>query len=223
MNLWSKFKRMVSIRVNKVVDAGITNIEVLEYELQESKERIDKLGDKISCIRSDKKVALSDKEKLVVKNVQLQEVLDTAVTQDDAELGNEAITLIEKNAAKIDVYDTNIAAYDNVIAKLEEQYEMLKAKYEEKAIAFEKLQMQAKFADNMKSINQEIKKNYSGDDFDFSGIEAIEREIEKSVHFETDRNDRLAGDVSLEKRLQDATRVNKFEEYKRQLAEKQGE
>ena len=214
---------MVSIRVNKVVDAGITNIEVLEYELQESKERIDKLGDKISCIRSDKKVALSDKEKLVVKNVQLQEVLDTAVTQDDAELGNEAITLIEKNAAKIDVYDTNIAAYDNVIAKLEEQYEMLKAKYEEKAIAFEKLQMQAKFADNMKSINQEIKKNYSGDDFDFSGIEAIEREIEKSVHFETDRNDRLAGDVSLEKRLQDATRVNKFEEYKRQLAEKQGE
>ena len=214
---------MVSIRANKVVDAGVTNIDVLEYELQESKERIDKLGDKISCIRSDKKVALSDKEKLVVKNEQLQEVLDTAVAKDDAELGNEAITLIEKNAAKIDVYDANIAAYDNVIAKLEEQYEMLKAKYEEKAIAFEKLQMQAKFADNMKSINQEIKKNYSGDDFDFSGIEAIEREIEKSVHFETDRNDRLTGDVSVEKRLQDATRVNKFEECKRQLAEKQGE
>lgn len=223
MGLFSNMKRMLSIRLNKVVKAGTTSIEVLEYEITESKERIDKLGDKISSLRADRKVALSDKEALELKNQSLKDVLDTAVQEDDAELGNEALTLIEKNDAKIEVYSSNIQYYDNVISKLEEQYESLKAKYEEKAIAFEKLQMQAKFADNMKSINEEIKKNYSSDDFDFSGIEAIEKEIKKSVHFETDRNGRLSEQGSVEARLQKATSANKFEEYKRKLAEEQGE
>lgn len=223
MGLWSRMTRLFSIKANKWVKKGEDPIEVLEYELKNSKEQITKLGDRISDIRADKKVADDDKEKLIAEKERLQRILDAAVDQDDEEMGNEAIALVEKNDAKIEVLESNVKYYEDVINKLEEQHSNLKVKYEDKATKFEALKMKAKFAKNMKTINEEIRKNYSSDDFDFDGIEAIEKEVEKSVYYETDRNDRETENDSLEDRMNKVAAANKFQEYKRKKQEEAGE
>lgn len=223
MGVLYNIKRFFSIKTNKMIEANQKNIDVLEYELQKSKEQIDSLGDKLSSLRADKQVTINSIKESENRLLQLQKVLDTAVEKNDAELGNEAIALMDKTKAKLGILNKNLEYFEGVIGKLEEQYDALKAKFEDKTLTFEKLKMQSEFAENMKVINDEIKKNYSDTDFDFAGIEAIEKEIEKSVYYETDRNQQIGAAASIEAKLEKATAVNKFEEYKRQLAEKQGE
>lgn len=223
MGLLYNVKRFLSIKADGVIKANQKNIEVLAYELEKSKLQIDSLGDKISSLRADRQVTANDIERTEAKRNQLQGVLDTAVEKNDGELGNEAISLLDKNTARLEILTKNLEYFDGVIGKLEEQYDSLHSQLEAKTLIFDKLKMQSEFAENMKSINEEIKKNYSGSDFDFSGIEAIEKEIEKSVYYETDRNQHIGAAASIEAKLEKATAVNKFEEYKRQLAEKQGE
>lgn len=223
MGLLYNLKRFISIKASKAIKVNQKNIEVLEYELEKSKLQIDSLGDKLSKLRADRQVAVNDMEKAEAKMIKFEEILNTAVEKDDAEMGNEALALIEKGKMKLQIVGKNVEYFDGVIERLEQQYESLRQKYEQKALTFEKLQMQSEFADSMKTINEELKKNYSGDDFDFSGIEAIEKEIEKSVYYEQDRNEQIGSAASLEDKIEAASTVNKFEEYKKLLQAKQGE
>lgn len=223
MGLLYNLKRFISIKASKAIKVNQKNIEVLEYELEKSKLQIDSLGDKLSKLRADRQVAVNDMEKSEAKMIKFEEILNTAVEKDDAEMGNEALALIEKGKMKLQIVGKNVEYFDGVIERLEQQYESLRQKYEQKALTFEKLQMQSEFADSMKTINEELKKNYSGDDFDFSGIEAIEKEIEKSVYYEQDRNEQIGSAASLEDKIEAASTVNKFEEYKKLLQAKQGE
>lgn len=215
MRLWERIKRFFTIKTTNALKKGEDPIQVLEYELEKSHDNITKLGDKISSVRADRQVSLDEKKKIESEISRATQILDQAVEQDDNEIGEEAIALKEKNEAKLEVITSNIKYYDDVISKLEEQHSNLKVKYEDKATRFEKLKMQAKFAKNMKSINEEIRKNYSGDDIDFSGIDSIEKEIEHSAYYEADRNKEVTAGDSLTTRMNQASAKSKFEEYKR--------
>lgn len=221
MGVFARIRRFFSIKFNKALKSGENPIEVLEYELKKSKQRLQELEDRTSSIRADKKVAAAKREEIIVKRNKAQKVLDTAVAQDDEQLGNEAIALIETHNGKVEAYDKNQEYFEQVISKLDEQYESLKSKYDEKMTKFETLKVQSELSTNMNKINEEIRRNYSSDEFDFSGIEAIEQEIQKAVHYEADRNERIAPKESLEDKIERTSGVNKFQQYKQELEQKQ--
>lgn len=217
MKLLNRVTRLFNIKGNKLLKKMEDSIEVLEYELNKSKENIDKLSERISKIKAQKNSVIDDKTKAETYIIRLQKVLDKAVEKDDSELGNESIELIEKNKEKVKVFNQNIAYYDEVISKLESQYASLKVKYDEKFRKLETLRLKNDFAKTMESVNKELKKNYSDGEIDFSEFEKIEKEIQEKIYYENDRNEVLTLKDSFEDRVEKLTNINKFEEYKKSL------
>lgn len=217
--LLNRITRLFTIKGNKLLKKMEDSIEVLEYELNKSKESIDALSERISKIKSQKRSVEDDKNKANDYIEKLQKILDKAVQEDNSEIGTEAIELIEKNKEKVKVYDQNIQYYDEVIVKLEAQYDSLANKYDEKFRKLEMLRLKNDFAKDMEKINKDLKKNYSGGEFDFSEFEKIEREIQEKIYYENDRNEVLSVKDSFEEKVAQMTRVDKFEEYKKSLSQ----
>lgn len=220
MKLLKRVKRIFTIKSNNLLKKMEDSIEVLEYELSKSKESIDALSERISKIKAQKQGVIYDKTKAENYITKLKRVLDIAVQKDNSETGNEAIELIEKNEEKVKVYNQNIAYYDEVITKLENQYDSLRVKYDEKFRKLETLRIKNDFAKTMENVNKELKKNYSNGEFDFSEFEKIEKEIQEKIYYENDRNEVLSVKESFEEKVAAMTNVNKFEEYKKSLERK---
>lgn len=217
MKLLNRVKRVFSIKSNNLLKKMEDSIEVLEYELNKSKESINQLSERISKIKAQQNTVLDDKEKAESYIDQLKRVLDRAVEKDDSELGNETIELIEKNEEKVKIFDQNITYYDEVVSKLNNQYSSLKVKYDEKFRKLETLRIKNDFAKSMESVNKELKKNYSDGEIDFGEFDKIEKEIQEKIYYENDRNEVMSAKDSFESRASELTNVDKFEEYKKKL------
>jgi phage shock protein A len=218
MKFLKRLFRFFSIKSTKALKKYEDSIEVYEYELQKSKEKLDKLADSQSKLRADKKTMEDKKAKATEYVSSLQRILDRAVEQNDDALGEETMGLIEANEKKVQMYQVNVESYDNVLAQLEQQYATLKEKYNEKIAKLDGLKAQNEFAKNMEVINKELKTHYSDDEFDFTSFEKIEEELKTKIYYEQDRNARFTPEPSLEERVNAETRKSKFQQYKEQKA-----
>lgn len=206
--------RLFSIKGNKALKKYEDGIEVYEYELQKSKENLEKLADSQSKLRADKRLVENKKTSAITYLTSLEAILDQAVAQNDDALGEEAIGLIDVNKNKIEMYDVNIESYENVLLQLESQYATLKDKYNEKIAKLDGLKAQSEFAKNMEAINTELKSHYSEGEFDFTSFEKIEEELKGKLYYEQDRNKRFTPEISIEERAKTESRKSKFQQYK---------
>lgn len=213
-NFLKRFKRLFSIKGSKILKKYEDAIDIYEYELQKSKENLDKLADSLSKIRADKKVVEDKKATTFSKMSGLQRILDKAVEQGDDSLGEETMSLVDKNEQKMNMFDVNIESYANVIVQLENQYSSLKEKYNEKLSKLDGLKAQNEFAKNMETINKELKSHYTEGEFDFTSFEKVEEELKTKIYYEQDRNKRFTPEPSLEDRIAVESRKSKFQEYK---------
>lgn len=223
VKFFKRLFRLFTIKSNNLIKKHEDAIEIYEHELKKSRENLDKIGESQSKLRSQKRL-VEDKEKAAVEKIgSLQAILDRAVEQNDDTLGEEAISLIDKNEKNIEMYRVNIESYDNVIAQLDEQYASLKDKLNDKASKLDGLKAQNEFAKNMETINSELKNHYSEDEFDFTSFEKIEEDLKGKIYLEQDRNTRFTPELSLEDRVEADSRKSKFQEYKEKKLSEQAE
>lgn len=215
--MWKFFKRLFrlfSIKSNNVLEKFEDAIQTYEYELEKSQKSLNKIKDSMSKLRAEKKMQEHKREESAKKVQGIEAILDRAIEQNDDKLGEEAIALKDAEENSFKVIERNIASYAEAIEKLEEQYEALSAKHQEKMLKLEGLRAQSDYAKNMKAINDELKTHYSDDSFDLSNLSKIEDDLQRSVFYEEDRNKQAAKSAPLEERVAKQTRKSRFQEYK---------
>lgn len=211
-NFFLRLLRVFAIKGDKALKKFESSIEVYEYELQKSKESLEKLSQSQSKLRADKKI-VEDKVVKVEEYVkQLEMILNLAADQEDYELGEETMGLLEANKKKLQMHDIAIQKYDGVLEELENQYSNLKEKYNENLAKLDGLKAQNEFAKNMETINKELKTHYSVEGVDFSSFDKIEEEINHKIYFEQDQNTQLA-QPSIQDRVLKETRKSRFEAF----------
>lgn len=213
VKFFKRLLRLFSIKGNKALKKYEDSIEVYEYELQKSKENLDKLAESNSKLQASRQLSVDKRDKSQVYLDSLQKVLEQAAEQKDHALGEKVLGLIDANEQKVQMHQVAVDSYDHAISTLEAQYENLKAKLTEKHAQLDGLKAKSEFAKNMHVVNQELKEHYSEGDFNLTSFEAIEEELAGKIYYEKDRNAKLAAEPSVDDIVKAQSRKSRFEEY----------
>lgn len=213
-NLFSRMKRLFSIKGNKTLKKYEDTVEVYEYELKKSKDALDNLEASQSKMRAQRRVIEDKKAKAIDYLNSLERVLDRAIEQNDDEIGEETMGVADSTRKKIETFDTSIQSYTYAIQNLEQQYAGMKERYNDKLAKLDGLRAQSEFAKNMEVINTELKTHYAEGQLDYSSFEKLEEELKGKIYLEQEKNLRLSPGPSLEERVGIETKKSRFEEYK---------
>lgn len=193
MKFWKRFKRFLHIQTDVTLDRleKPHALKKFEYELKKSKESLDQIQTDLSHLRASKRVEQENKDEYVVHLEKLESVLQQAVEKNDRTLGTKAIQEKKLTETKIHTTTTSIGQYEKYIEKLENQYNILKAKYDQKLLKYKEAETLNNCAKNFEKVNDALKKYSKNNDMDFSNFESIEQEIKKDLYFQLDRNEVL--------------------------------
>ena len=216
MKIFSRIFRLFNIKGNKLLKKHENAIEIFEYELGKSKNQLDKLSDSQAEMRGKLRSIRDDKAAAEKQLPELQRILDSAYRQGDDAIGEEACVEIEKVEKRIEMHQTAESTYERVLKELELQYDNLKTKHSEKLASLDTLRAKNEFAKNMESINQQLKLHYSDDEFDFTNLEKIEKDLNEKMYIEEEKNKQLTPEMTLQQRITADSRKSKFQQYKEQ-------
>lgn len=215
--------RLFSIKGNKALKKFEDPVEIYEHQLKDIKGNIDKVSDNISDMRAKKRLSSEELTAAGHKIKSLTDMLDKAIDQDDDQLGQEVQGHLEKWEIRQNMQEQTIQAYDTAISTLEDRMVAWKDQYQEKKLKLEQLKAQHEFAQNMQSINQDIKANFSGDEINMGELEELEKEIKQNAYKQEDLASQIEVKPSIIAEAEKGAKQSRYEEYKAQrLAQRSG-
>jgi phage shock protein A len=188
-------------------------IEILEYQLVESRKNMAELSTTRSKFRAQQTVAVEERTELAKRELQLQLVVDSFIRKGQDDLAHEAFNSMSQVVQKKDMADKQITYLTQVVTKLDEQYGPLKSTIHQRENDVEALKVKYEFTKSMGNINKQLKGSMKEFNLDFTSIEDLEKQISIEMHTELDQNDMITNESTLNK-MATATLNIGFEAYK---------
>lgn len=213
MSMFSSVRRFVTIKLFSFMKKKQNPIEILEYQLVESRKNMAELSTTRSKFRAQQTVAVEERTELAKRELQLQLVVDSFIRKGQDDLAHEAFNSMSQIIQKKDMADKQITYLTQVVTKLDEQYGPLKATIHQRENDVEALKVKYEFTKSMGNINKQLKGSMKEFNLDFTSIEDLEKQISIEMHTELDQNDMITNESTLNKMATASLNIG-FEAYK---------
>lgn len=181
--LFRRFTRLVKITLRGVLLRFEDPIKVMAYKLDESKETIKELEERV--------IEMKVKYNLLAKEIEAEEntvdgyerALKIALAENDEKKGADIILMLDKAKARLASKKAQEETMSEMLTTLRNKLETLRTKFTAAKAEYEALKSEHEFAQSMGKINKELRDTYS-EDVDLSEMEEIKQKVKTNVSYQ---------------------------------------
>lgn len=181
--LFRRFTRLVKITLRGMLLRFEDPIKVMAYKLDESKETIKELEERV--------IEMKVKYNLLAKEIEAEEntvdgyerALKIALAENDEKKGADIILMLDKAKARLASKKAQEETMSEMLTTLRNKLETLRTKFTAAKAEYEALKSEHEFAQSMGKINKELRDTYS-EDVDLSEMEEIKQKVKTNVSYQ---------------------------------------